>query len=103
VVAGFMVFRLADLSRYTKGDRFTINGFYEDEGYKINVIYLGEEYIKTDNGKILCHKVKPIVPKNHVFDGRDAVDVWLSANRSKTIIRIRAKMFVGNVLIDLQK
>ena len=103
VVAGFMVFRLVDLSKYTKGDAFTINGFYEDEGYNINVIYQGEEYIKTDYGKILCYKVKPLVPKNHVFDGRDAVNVWLSANKSKSIIRIRAKMFVGNVLIDLQK
>jgi hypothetical protein len=103
VVAGFMVFRLVDLSKYSKGETFTINGFYEDEGYKINVIYLGEEYLKTDLGKILCYKVKPIVPKNSVFSGRDAVDVWLSANKTKTIIRIRAKMFVGNVLIDLQK
>ena len=103
VVAGFMVFRLVDLSKYRNGETFTINGFYEDEGYKINVIYLGEETIKTDKGNVLCYKVKPIVPKNHVFNGQDAVNVWLSANKSKTIIRIRVKMFVGNVQIDLQK
>ncbi|MDD4971809.1 MAG: DUF3108 domain-containing protein [Paludibacter sp.] len=103
VIAGFMVFRLVDLSNYQKGDTFTINGFYEDEGYKIKVIFLGEETIKTERGKILCYKVKPLVPKNHVFDGQDAVNVWLSANKSKSIIRIRAKMFVGNVQIDLQK
>jgi len=103
VVAGFMVFRLVDLSKYKIGETFTINGFYEDEGYKINVVFMGEEYIKTDFGKILCYKLKPIVPKNNVFSGRDAVDVWLSANKSKTIIRLRAKMFVGNVQIDLQK
>ena len=60
------------------------------------------ETLKTEKGKVLCYKVKPIVPKNNVFDGRDAVDVWLSANKSKTIIRIRARMFVGNVMIELQ-
>jgi len=103
VIAGFMVFRLVDLSKFKIGETFTINGFYEDEGYKINVVYLGQEYINTDFGKILCYKLKPIVPKNKVFSGRDAVDVWLSANKSKTIIRLRAKMFVGNVQIDLQK
>lgn len=103
VVAGFMVFRLVDLSKYRSGETFTITGFYEDEGYKINVIYLGEETINTDMGNILCYKVKPLVPKNHVFNGKDAVNVWLSANKSKTIIRIRARMFVGNVQIDLQK
>ncbi|MDD4990631.1 MAG: DUF3108 domain-containing protein [Paludibacter sp.] len=101
IVAGFMIFRSVDLSKYKKGEQFTINGFYEDEGYKVNVIYVGQEYLKTDTGKTLCYKVKPIVPKNKVFDGRDAVDVWLAANKSKSIVRIRAKMFVGNIVIDL--
>lgn len=103
VVAGFMVFRLVDLSKYTKGDLFTINGFYEDEGYKVNVIFLGEEYIKTNNGKMLCYRVRPILPKNRVFDGKDAVNIWLATDKSQSVIRIRAKMFVGNVVIDLQK
>ena len=52
VVAGFMVFRLVDLSKYKNGDSFLINGFYEDEGYKINVIYQGKEIIKTDHGDV---------------------------------------------------
>lgn len=102
VVAGFMVFRLVNLSKYAKGDTFTINGFYEDEGYKINVLFLGEEYIQTDSGKKRCFKLKPIVPKNHVFNGKDAVTVWLSTDKSRTIIRLRARMFVGNIQIDLQ-
>jgi len=103
VIAGFMVFRLVDLSAYKKGEIFTINGFYEDEGYKINVIYQGIETIKTDQGMMRCYKVKPLVPKNHVFNGRDAVSIWLSTNSSTSIIRIRVKMFVGNVQIDLLK
>ncbi len=102
VVAGFMVFRLVNLSKYAKGDIFTINGFYEDEGYKINVLFQGEEYIQTDTGKKRCYKLTPIVPKNHVFNGKDAIIVWLSTDKSKTIFRIRAKMFVGNIQIDLQ-
>ena len=101
VIAGFMVFRLVDLSTYRTGEVFTINGFYEDEGYKIDVIYQGIETIKTDHGRIRCFKVKPVVPKNHVFKGRDAVNIWLSTNSSTSIIRIRVKMFVGNVQIDL--
>ena len=103
VVAGFMVFRLVDLSKYANGETFTINGFYEDEGYKIKVLYLGLETIKTDRGKMVCYKVRPTVPKNHVFNGSDAVNVWMAADKSKSIIRIRVNMFVGNVQIDLQK
>lgn len=102
VIAGFMVFRLVDLSRYKKGQVFTINGFYDDEGYEIDVIFRGEEYVKNGNSKILCYKLEPIVPKNKVFDGKDAVEVWLSADKTKKIIRIHARMFVGNVQIELQ-
>lgn len=101
VVAGFMVVRLVDLSKLSKGQVFSINGFYEDEGYNINVLFMGEEIINTEKGKMRCYRVKPMVPKNDVFDGRNAVDVWLSADKSQTIMRIRAKMFVGNILIDL--
>jgi len=103
VIAGFMVFRLVDLSKYRKGDTFMINGFYEDEGYHILVLFMGEETLKTDYGTIRCYRVKPMVPKNHVFSGRDAVNVWLAVNNSTSIIRIKAKMFVGNIVIDLQK
>ncbi len=102
VVAGFMVFRLVDLSKYTKGQVFPVNGFYEDEGYKINVTYLGQEYLQTDKGKVLCYKVKPSIPKNHIFDGPNAIDVWLKANKAQSIVRIRARMFVGSVVIELQ-
>ena len=103
VIAGFMTFRLVDLAKCTKGEVFTVNGFYEDEGYKIDVTYIGDEYIKTDNGMILCHKVKPSIPKNKVFDGKNAIVVWLSADKSQTIIRIRANMFIGNIQIELKK
>ncbi len=103
VIAGFMVFRLVDMSKYRKGDVFTINGFYEDEGYHIQVVFLGEELLKTEYGKILCYRVNPLVPKNHVFSGKDAISVWLAADKSSSIIRIKAKMFVGNIVIDLKK
>lgn len=103
VIAGLMAFRLVDLSKCRKGEVFTVNGFYEDEGYKIDVSYLGEEYIETGGVRILCHKVKPSIPRNKVFDGKNAIILWVSADKSQTIVRVRAKMFVGSILIDLKK
>ncbi len=101
VVAGFMVIRLIDLSKYKTGDVFTINGFYEDEGYSIDVVFQGKEIIKTGVGNMLCYKVNPVVPKNKVFNGRNSVEVWLAANRAQTIMRIKARMFVGNIVVEL--
>ena len=100
VLAGFMVVRMIELNKLKVGDLFTINGFYEDEGYKIDVIYRGIERIKVKNKTIRCYKVNPIMPKNSVFDGKNAVDVWLSNDDKQHIVRVKARMFVGSVVID---
>lgn len=103
IVGGFMVVRMIELDKLKNGDTFAINGFYEDEGYKIDIVYHGLETIKVNNKAIKCHKMKPIVPKNSVFDGRNSIEVWLSNDSKQNIVRIKAKMFVGSVVVDLDK
>jgi len=101
IVGGFMVVRMIELDKIKKGSVFSINGFYEDEGYKIDVVYHGLETIKVNNKQVKCHKMKPIVPKNGIFDGQNSIEVWLSNDEKQNIVRIKAKMFVGSILFDL--
>ncbi len=101
VVAGFMLTRVIDFSTLQNGDRIRIDGFYKKDGYKIDVIYVGKEYLKTAKGKIFCHKIKPIVPKNKVFDGVDAVEVWLTADRNQHIVFARAQLVFGELEMEL--
>lgn len=101
IVGGFMVVRMIELEKLKNGAVFAINGFYEDEGYKIDIVYHGLETIKVNNKSIKCHKMKPIVPKNSVFDGRNSIEVWLSNDSNQNIVRIKAKMFIGSVIVDL--
>ena len=101
VVAGFMFVRLVDLSRYKKGDVIVVNGFYEDEAYSMKIILDGSEVIKTVRGKVKCYKLKPLIPKNNLFNGQQAVSVWISDSTVPTIMQITAKMFVGSFHIEL--
>lgn len=101
IVGGFMIVRMIELDKIKKGSVFSINGFYEDEGYKIDLVYHGIETIKLNNKLVKCHKMKPIVPKNKIFDGQNSIEVWLSNDEKQNIVRIKAKMFVGNVIIEL--
>lgn len=102
IVAGFMVIRLIDLSKYRVGDTISVSGFYEDEAYTINVVNAGKEYLKTEIGKVQCYKLNPIVPKNKIFNGKNSIAIWYSTDKTQSIIRIRAKMFVGNILVDIE-
>ncbi len=101
VVAGFMLIRIINFNQYQEGDIIPLEGFYYDTGYKINLIFHGREYINTSKGKQYCYKITPLVPKNKVFDGLDAVTVWVSTRKSQHIEQIRAKLFFGEMAIDL--
>ena len=102
VVAGFMLIRLIDFTKFSSGDKFSIDGFYKKDGYKIDLNFYGKDYLKTDKGKILCYKINPTVPKSRVFDGLDAVTVWISSDKSQKIVRIKANLVLGEIIIELQ-
>ena len=100
-VAGFMLIRLLDFKNYNIGDTISVKGFYEEKGYRVDVIYAGKENIKTDKRKIQCYKIKPILPDKSAFAGQNAVDVWISDDYAQKVVRIRANMLFGNVDLDL--
>ena len=101
VVAGFMLIRLVDLSKYKKGDKLNISGFYKAEGYSID-IYVGDRvYIKTAKGKVLCYKLRPVVPEKKRKDGLNDLDVWISADKKQIIMKAKAQLALGELILEL--
>lgn len=96
VVAGFMYLRIIDFTKYKVRDTITVSGFFEDKSYKFKIIYHGKETIKTDLGKIPCHKLVPIMPDNQLFRGENSVTAWISADGNQVPIKVDAKMFIGH-------
>jgi len=101
LIGGFMLMRLRDFSDLKKNDTIKVNGFFEDRSYEMNIVYLGKEIIKTSRGKVRCLLLRPIMPDNKLLNGRHSVDVWMSDDESQTLMRIRAKMFIGTFNIEL--
>jgi hypothetical protein len=102
LVAGFMYLRVLNFNKYKKGDTLTVAGFHEDKAYNLNIIYGGKEVIKTSNyGKMLCHKIIPIVPDNKIFDGANSISAWFTADLNQLPVYIKSKMFVGAINVEL--
>jgi len=101
LIGGFMLMRLRDFSDLKKNDAIKVNGFFEDRSYEMNIVYLGKEIINTSRGKVRCLLLRPIMPDNKLLNGRHSVDVWMSDDDSQTLMRIRAKMFIGTFNIEL--
>ncbi len=102
IVAGFTYLRVVDLSKMKKGDTLAISGFFEDNWYTLKIIYDGKEMIHSTVGRIICHRLVPIVPDNKLFDGENSITVWISDDENQLPIRIMAKMFIGSTGLELE-
>ena len=102
LVAGFMYLRVLNFTKYKKGDTLNVAGFHEDKAYNLKIIYGGKEVIKTSKfGKMLCHKIIPIVPDNKLFDGANSISAWFTADLNQIPVLIKSNMFVGAINVEL--
>ncbi len=103
MVSAFYYLRGIDYKKMKVGETVKVNAFFEDEFYDFQVRYQGVETIKTKLGKMRAIKLVPIMPKNGLFDGKDALKVWLSDDKNKIPLKVKADMFVGAVEMDIKE
>lgn len=101
LVAGFLFLRIVDFRKVSVGDTITISGFLEDASYDLRIIYTGREVIETKIGKVPCIRVRPVMPKNSLFDGENSVLCWISDDMNRIPVKLQAKMFIGNTGLEL--
>jgi hypothetical protein len=101
MVSGYYYLRTLDFEQYKAGDIIKMDAFFEDELYVFQVKYLGKEVIKTRFGKLNAFKLSPIMPENSVFNGKDAVQFWISDDPNRVPLMVKVNMFIGAFEIEL--
>jgi len=101
MIGGFLYLRVMDFSKLKIKDTVTISGFFEDEFYKLKIIYQGKETIKIKAGKVRALVFKPVMPKNDLFDGENSITAWFSDDKNRIPLKIDAKMFIGSAGVEL--
>ena len=91
-------FRIDDLD---KNNEITIDMFFDSENYSLKIKYLSTEIINTNFGKILSHKIQPYVQSGRVFKKDESLTMWISADKNRIPMRIKADLIVGSIRIDL--
>ena len=91
-------FRIDDLD---KNNEIAIDMFFDSENYSLKIKYLSTEIINTNFGKILCHKIQPYVQSGRVFKKDESLTMWISADKNRIPMRIKADLLVGSIRIDL--
>lgn len=101
MISGYYFLRTLNLTKYKDGDTVKIPAFFEDKNYNFKMVYRGKDRVKTKLGKFDAFRFDPIMPDNSIFDGEDAISLWMSDDEYRVPIKIRAKMFIGAIEIEI--
>ncbi|MEP3837204.1 MAG: DUF3108 domain-containing protein [Algibacter sp.] len=91
-----------EISSLKVGDEVKIDMFFDEENYGFKLKYLGEETIETDFGKVASLKFRPYVMAGRVFKEEESLTLWVSKDKNKVPLRIKADLAVGSLRADLE-
>ena len=91
-----------NISTLKIGDEIKVDMFFDEENYGFKLKYLGEETIKTDFGKVESLKFRPYVMAGRVFKEEESLTLWVSKDKNKVPLRIKADLAVGSLRADLE-
>lgn len=91
-----------DASTLKIGDEIKTDMFFDEENYGFKLKYLGEEIIKTEFGKVATLKFRPYVMAGRVFKEEESLTLWVSKDKNKVPLRIKADLAVGSLRADLE-
>ena len=101
IVSGFYYLRTLDLKKHKPGDMITINGFFDKTIYNLKLVYEGKEVIETNLGKYETLMFTPIMPSNKLFRGKFPIKVWVSDDKNRIPLKIKARLMVGSLDMDI--
>ncbi|NRD19082.1 DUF3108 domain-containing protein [Winogradskyella eckloniae] len=94
-----------DTEALKKGDEIKTNMFFDEENYGFKLKFLGRETIEVDvNGsdvKVKTLKFRPYVMAGRVFKEEESLTLWVSADKNKIPLKIKADLAVGSLRADL--
>jgi hypothetical protein len=91
-----------DINKLKIGDEVRVDMFFDEENYGFKLQYLGEEIINTDFGNIEALKFRPYVMAGRVFKEEESLTLWVSKDKNKVPLRIKADLRVGSLRADLE-
>ena len=102
VVSGYYYMRTFDYDTMNTGQIFTVSGFFDDTTYHVKVRFLGRENLKTKIGEFNSFIISPIMPKNSFFRGKNPIKAWISDDKFRIPLKVKAELLIGSLEIDIR-
>ncbi len=101
MMSAYYFARSLDIEKYKKGDVISFNTIVDGKIEPLKVRYLGKATVKVDAGKFRCYKFQPLVQKGRVFNDSEDLTIYISADRNKVPVLVKAKILVGSIKMEL--
>ena len=98
----YYIRNLIDVDDLSAGAETRLNMFIDDENLDFKLVFLGRDTIKTKFGKVAALKFRPYVMAGRVFKEKESLTFWVSDDKNKIPLRIRADLAVGSLDADLE-
>lgn len=102
VVSGYYYMRTFDYDTMTADQIFSVTGFFDDTTYQVNVKFLGREKLKTKIGEFDAFLISPIMPENSFFRGKNPIKAWISDDKFRIPLKVKAELLIGSLEIDIR-
>ncbi|MGO3182865.1 MAG: DUF3108 domain-containing protein [Aequorivita sp.] len=90
-----------DADDIKKGDMLEMNMFFDKENYKFRLKFLGKEVLDTNFGRVRTLVFRPYVQSGRVFKEKESLTVWISDDKNKIPLLIKANLAVGSLKATL--
>lgn len=90
-----------DTENIKDGETIDMDMMFDKENYKFRLKFLGRETLKTKFGKVPCLIFRPYVQSGRVFKERESLTVWVTDDKNKMPILVKADLAVGSLKATL--
>ena len=91
-----------DTENLKEGDEIKLDMFFDEENYGFKLKYLGKENLDTSFGTVETLMFRPYVMAGRVFKEEESLTLWVSNDKNKIPLRIKADLAVGSLRADLE-
>jgi len=103
MISALYYLRNQDISNLSVNDEIELKLFFDQETYIFKLRFLGKEVVKTKFGSVKSLKFRPMVQAGRIFKEQESVTIWVTDDKNKIPLKIKASLAVGSLRADLDE
>lgn len=101
IISGYFSLRDQSINQAKTGQRFTSKILMDNQLFDLWVIVKGTDTISNDLGNKNCIRASMVLPKNNLFEDKDAIRIWITDDAYQIPYKIEVGLKFGHLSIDL--